>query len=548
MAYKQGVKGADVYTEEGVGDKTLVLYQMLVRNSSPIYIEEAIHTAFTDPSTTDSQLKDYLVLAFQTRDIRGGKGERDLFYTMLLAILKERPSLIRKAINLIPEYGCWRDCWKIWGLTVDNSATIQAIILDLVRWIYFEDLSKLDAGKSVSLLGKWLPREGSKYDHLAKVFANDFHSSIELQDDSLPWQGEGREKNSLTATLSMGNRLRQYRLNCVRLNEQLRTVEVDMCRATWAKINPATVPGRLLKRNRKAFLNENSKDGHLRWPSDKDRMDCRENFIQHTRNVLAGKAALRGADVVYPHEIVQSFLTDRMTAEEESVAQAQWNAIRDAVASGGGLRGCVPMSDFSGSMSGIPMYVSMALGILISEINDPAFKDSLVGFDQDPSWISFKGMTTLREKINHSLQFAQGLNTDFLKAAFLILDRLVEQQVPVDQAPKDLLVFTDMGFDAAKGLNTNWETQLTTIKNAFVEKGYSAPRIVVWNLRAEYKDFHARAHTEGVVMLSGWSPSALKTLQTNGVVLQTPYAALRELLDSPRYDRVREAWNQAKSM
>jgi hypothetical protein len=100
-----------------------------------------------------------------------------------------------------------------------------------------------------------------------------------------------------------------------------------------------------------------------------------------------------------------------------------------------------------------------------------------------------------------------------------------------------------MGFDAAAGSGRLWETQLTTIKKAFKENGYVPPRIVLWNLRSEYKDFHAKADTEGVVILSGWSPSALKTLQTNGVVLQSPYAALKEVLDSPRYDLVRAAWD-----
>jgi hypothetical protein len=154
-------------------------------------------------------------------------------------------------------------------------------------------------------------------------------------------------------------------------------------------------------------------------------------------------------------------------------------------------------------------------------------------------------MSTLREKVNHASRFAQGLNTNFMRATSLILRKLVEHAVPPDQAPKDLIVFTDMGFDQAVGRNFShelWETQLTTIKKAFIAAGYTAPRIILWNLRSDYRDFHAKADTEGVVILSGWSPSALQTLQTKGVVIQSPYEALRELLDAPRYDLVRDAW------
>jgi hypothetical protein len=263
--------------------------------------------------------------------------------------------------------------------------------------------------------------------------------------------------------------------------------------------------------------------------------------MDHTLKALSGKATVRAANVVYPHEIVQALLNNILSTEEEQLLQAQWNALRDKAKETGMLRGCVPMSDFSGSMAGTPLYVSLALGILLSEINEPAFKDYLLGFDADPSWINFTGMTTLREKVNHALKFAQGLNTDFFRATSLILRKLVEHAVPPSQAPKDLIVFTDMGFDQAAG-HAFWETQLSTIKKAFVAAGYTAPRIVLWNLRSEYRDFHAKADTEGVVILSGWSPSALQTLQTKGVVIQSPYEALRELLDAPRYDLVRDAW------
>jgi hypothetical protein len=66
------------------------------------------------------------------------------------------------------------------------------------------------------------------------------------------------------------------------------------------------------------------------------------------------------------------------------------------------------------------------------------------------------------------------------------------------------------------------------------------PRIVIWNLRAAYDDFHARADEEGVVMLSGWSPALFKVLQEKGVEVLTPYAALRLQLDDPMYQPVRD--------
>jgi hypothetical protein len=66
------------------------------------------------------------------------------------------------------------------------------------------------------------------------------------------------------------------------------------------------------------------------------------------------------------------------------------------------------------------------------------------------------------------------------------------------------------------------------------------PTIVIWNIAATCQDFHAKADTEGVVMLSGWSPSLFKVLQTKGVMSLTPEDALLIQLGDVRYDLVRQ--------
>jgi Domain of unknown function (DUF2828) len=578
---KYGVKGSDVYTEAGVGDLRVALFQQLVRGISDATVTDTIHRAFKDPSATKTQLQDYAVMTFQTRDVRGGKGERDVFYAMLLALFNENPQAIAPLIRLIPEYGCWKDCWKLWERcsgTV-HQAEIRNTIVDLAKWFYFEDLAKLqgkenlsligqwfnfkdlaklERKESLSLLGKWLPREKSKFHELAVRFADVFHPEI----------------------VDSKGRLRMYRKNCAKLNAELKTTEVNMCGHTWAEIEPSAVPGRLLKIARKAFLNEiverkgkpvrrgytknAAPKDNLRHPDDADRMACREHFQALTKKALSGEVTMKAADVVYPHELVAKhmFYHNHLSTDESDLLQAQWNAIRDkAAAESVGLQACVPMSDFSGSMSGVPLEVSMALGILISEINHPAFRGYLLGFDSTPSWIDLHDKPTLQSKVHHARRFAQGTSTDFQAACDLILRRLVEHKVPTADAPKDLIVFTDMGFDVACGAHQNgyytgnsyshnvkkqpWETQVQMIRRNFADHGYTAPRIVLWNLRAEYKDFHAKADEEGVVILSGWSPAVLKAIAKNGVQVKTPYEGLRELLDDTRYDKVRDAWSAA---
>ena len=207
-------------------------------------------------------------------------------------------------------------------------------------------------------------------------------------------------------------------------------------------------------------------------------------------------------------------------------------------------------------MDGMPKLISLALGILISEVTHNAFKDHILTFDHTPTWHSFKRCHTLKEKLD-SIQshLGTGLNTDFYKACMSILQKMKAHRVPVGEEPEDLIVLTDMGFDNAVNNKYEdvWQTQITMIRNEFHKageeiwgqgKGWKAPRIVIWNLRAEYKDFHAKADEEGVVQLSGWSPSVLKALQTNGVQLQTPYQGMRMILDDARYDAVRTLRNE----
>lgn len=531
---KLGVNGADVYTEVGVGDDRVSLFTMLNRGLEADYIQDHVYKIHAKNDT--EWMRDLWVMAFQTRDIRGGKGERKLFYQFIESLHQVNPAETAKMLSLVPEYGCWRDLWEIW----QRIPTLESAILELVRKTFVDDFNFMRLGSStqnarMGLLAKWLPREKSKtFPGLAKKIAQCLYRS----------------------ELSYKKQMMFYRTMCSEMNRVLKTVEVDMCSKSWAKIEPEAVPGRCLKIHDKAFLNESTKrnsDGELRFPDDKDRMECRAHFQEFVEGLKAGTKKAHGANVVLPHELVVKTQDYTTSADQHAIIQAQWDGIREETVKGGGLGKSVAMCDFSGSMHGTPMEISRALGILISEITHPAFRDHILTFDAVPQWHSFVGKKTLKEKLASIKGCGQGLNTDFYKACQCIIARMVQNKVPVGEEPEDLIVITDMGFDAASSPQSSsstmsaWETQLVRIRHHFLEAGerlwgkgcgWQPPRIVVWNVRAEFKDFHAKADEEGVVQLSGWAPSMLKALQT-GVKVQTPYEGMRCILDDARYDAVR---------
>ena len=501
----QGVKGADCYTHSG--SKVLDLFTQLVRGAS-------INPSLVKQCLAES-MDDTLVLAFQTRDIRGGKGERKLFRDLFSLILKEYPELAC-AIHLIPEYGRWDDVWSFMGLNVTVDKAIDSAVLEQFR---------LDQeSESPSLLAKWLPREvRNKENKLVLHFANLLFPSTPIT-----------------------QRLRVYRKTIAFFNSRINTVEIKMCARSWSSIDPGSVPGQLLKRNKNAFFNKKpvilrKRVVRLddRYPALEDRITCADNFRKH----MAAGRPVNGGQTTMPNEHVRKILEGAFSEDTDCVIEAQWAAIREETTAAGGLGDAVIMCDFSGSMDGVPKEVSLALGILGSEVAAPAFKDHILTFDSTPVWHSFAGLKSLRQKVESVGYLGQGTSTDFQAACALVLKRMIEHKVPAQEAPKQLIVITDMGFDAASTnqyfLKTaSWQTQFQMIRESFRAEGYEPPLIVCWNVSSSYTDTHATADEVGVVQLSGWSPSVLKALQS-GLEVQTPYEGLRILLDSPRYQAIR---------
>jgi hypothetical protein len=471
--------------------------------------------------------------------VRGGKGERDLFYVFFAELYKHQPLIAGLLVSLIPTYGCWRDMWAL----LEAVPELEDSIMAHVKSVFFADVALLKNGdvNRLSLLAKWLPRErcGS-------------------------WPGMARR--ICTALYGVRMQMVVYRKQVSALNKALKTVEINMCGGTWSQIVPAAVPGRNLKLHMNAFLNVGD-DGKPR-STIKDRVECRTHFLEFIANLKTGKAQAKGAHVVYPHEVVEQMLKHRYSVyrtmdvevrNQIDILQGIWDSIRtEAEKSAAAFRKMIPLCDFSGSMDGRPKLVSLALGILISEINHSAFRDHIMTFDSTPAWYSFKGKANLFEKLQSVNGLGQGLSTDFYKACSLIIDKMVAARVPIGEEPTDLIVLTDMGWDEASRptdrSGKSWKSQVQRIRDEYAEAGrllypgtdgWTVPRIIVWNLRAEFKDFQAKAVDTGVLMVSGWSPSVLKALQNGTIESMSPLAGLRSILDDVRYDPVRDVVKSA---
>jgi hypothetical protein len=508
-------------------------------------------------------------MAFQTRDVRGGKGERAIAYEMLKTLLEDSNvgSLATNILDLVPEYGCWRD------LFVLAQTHAKARVLDITEHQFHKDQATLAGGK-VSLMAKHAPRE-DKYPEQYKALANKLFADEP----------------------KFSRRLKMLRQALSAMNKASHTVEVQMCDKHFADIKPEEVPGRALQKYTKAFLNQPSTYRQALNPrpsAELDRIACAEHFSEHFAKAAKGQAKLNGSKTVFPHELIKkvvhsmarsrySYYDDEseprstnMTQEEKDAVVGVWNQMVKDAKEGGGLGRSLAMCDFSGSMQSsgtngdTPYWVSMALGLLISEVTTKEFEDVFLTFDSTPQFHHLPKGDIFERVASISEGIAQGTSTDFQKAMDLVLQRCKAMRVRPGEEPENLIVLTDMNWDQACGSHQasyftgnryrhhvkteSWQTHVEMIRESFKRagedmwgegQGLKMPRIVIWNIAATSADFHAKADTEGVVMLAGWSPSLFKVLQKEGVVIQTPLMALRCQLDDERYDPVRarvEAW------
>jgi hypothetical protein len=441
-------------------------------------------------------LSDLFVLMFQTRDCRGGKGEKMLFYVMLLELYKDYPETVISLLGEIPIYGYYKDFLilsemiskilsedNFGGLSVEygDLYRLHDSIIDIFASQLIKDKAELDASNNegrtplLSIAGKFAPREGKKFELVYKKLVKKLFSK------------------SSTAN-------KQYRQLVSSLTRALEVPEVLMCAQRYDEINFKKVPSLCLNRCRKAFLNElvtkkgsrhislspSEQETGNRHPDDEKRVQCRKNLQ------LASAEGKVNGKVLQPHELVAQLIKNSsISAIESSVYDAQWQKIKEGVLEGISkmnpelessainLGNLVPLVDVSGSMGGTPMEVAIALGILVSELSEPSFRDRFITFETTPHWVSLQGLTSLRNKVVKTKESPWGNSTNFAKALELILNVAIENSLSPEDIP-DLIAFSDMQFNVA---DSRGETMHERMKRRFAEAGIEIVDALIWHQR-----------------------------------------------------------------
>ena len=425
-------------------------------------------------------------ILFNARDIRGGQGEREVFRNLFKDLVSENSEIGEQLVELIPVYGRWDDL-----LVLEGTAVWDNVVNVIITQLRKDDVA-LTAGENVSLLGKWAPSiNASSADskRLGRVFAK-----------------------------RLGLNEREYRKFLTSLRSRIKIVEQKMCSKEWSEIDYEHLPSRAGFMYRKAFAKQDA-----------------TRYAEYLSAVEKGDKKIN-AGTIYPYEIVENYLYKG--ASNDKTIDLMWEALPNYM-EGQELNGLV-VADVSGSMGcmgGTPMAVSISLAMYIAERNTGIWKDKFITFSESPEVQTIVGKT-VGDRIRNLSSSAWGFNTD-LRAVFeSVLNAGIKNDVPDAEMPKKLIIVSDMQFDSC--CRSNKRTNFEQIEKMYRKAGYEMPQLVFWNVNAIGGNVPMSIHDTGTCLVSGCSPSILKSVLGGKVI--TPVDVMRDAVYTERYAPIGECF------
>ena len=431
---------------------------------------------------------DTALLILHTRDCRNGKGERTLAYDMMDILNKYDETLYFKILKpFVETYGRFEDYLEL-DLLIRNQTSnyMPHPELDMFIEKLREDIDNVGKNK-ISLASKWSPSEKGYY-----KFAH----------------------NYIAKYLTSGKKgyFKEYRQIISKLRAEINVVETKMSANDWDNIDYETVPSQAIKLYGRELIYPKSKglSGAFYRHSTK--------YTEYLKSVKTGEKKINIKGLL-PHQLIHEYITARKT---DDVIECQWNKLLEEVTKNQTLSNSTALVDVSGSMSGIPMEVAIALGLIIAELTD----GTVITFSEIPEFFKIQG-TSLYQKLKSIISMKWGMNTNFYSAMNLIL----QKAIITGKCPDTLFVFSDMQFDIACG-NTTYQHDV--IEKMFLERGFNMPKMVYWNLSGKAGSLPATLDSNGTIFISGFNPNLIKTV-LNGKSFN-PVDIINDIIEPYRFN------------
>jgi hypothetical protein len=443
------------------------------RQQTDKFILDLFNAAYAEDKTLA------LKVLFYSRDIRGGQGERKAFRTVFKHLANTDEVVAKKLLKHIPEFGRWDDILE----TVEGTP-LEIEALKLVSKQLRADLKS----ETPSLCAKWAPSEQASSD-VTRRLAKKVREYMKMSP-------------------------KQYRKMLSGLRAKLNILERQMCSKDWDSINFERVPSRAAMLYKDAF-----------------KKHAEEAYNAYLTKVKSGEAKIN-ASTLYPYE-----LTVKAMTQDDATIEAQWKALPNYLADN--PHNGLVVADVSGSMTCCataprPIDVSISLALYFAERNEGAFNGYFMTFSNKSKLVKVTG-NTLHEKVNNLSQAEWGMSTNLQSAFESILSHAVKGNVPEKDMPKTIYVISDMQFNVAVGDNSS--TNHEAIKAKYKKAGYNLPSIVFWNVNASSKQSPVKMDEKGTCLVSGCSPSILKSVLSAKVI--SPMDVMLETINSERYESIK---------
>jgi hypothetical protein len=317
---------------------------------------------------------------------------------------------------------------------------------------------------------------------------------------------------------------KRYRKILSALRKHIDVLETKMCSGKWSEINFERVPSKASLNYRKAF----GKHDQVRYAA-------------YLESVKKGEAKIN-AGAVFPYEIFKSLVGTNFygsaspSAQDILQADLQWKAMPNWM--GKNEHKGLVIADLSGSMfwhnGALPALVAISLAIYFAERNVGPYKDLWMNFSESPSFQRLKGLN-IWEKYQNMDKNNWGGTTNLQSAFDMILTTARQNKVSQKDMPQALYIVSDMEFDSA--CMNNDKTNFQVMKEKYEAAGYTMPRVIWWNVASRNDNFPIRADDTGTALVSGCSPSILKSLLS--AITFDPLSVVYETVNTERYERVK---------
>lgn len=419
---------------------------------------------------------------FETESPQRGQGNKDESLKRMLWIAYKHPETFYANLWLLPLVGCWKDLWVLMGIDHKNE---------------------LDHSKFFELMKKGLAHDDMK-DLVLKYMP-------QIKAESKCKTTRAKVMNQLAKEFAKDLGITQKEYRKMKASGVGHVFQQKISRGLFAELDWNRIPGKALTMlvSGKFLGNNKLEKSYLEWI----------------------KAQPTAKFTGYVYELYTKGLKATSLLQTVTYDKQFDGLIALAKEKTGAIQGNVWCAlDTSGSMeshvteNARAIDICVSLGIYFSALNEGAFKDHVIMFDNKSTVKKLKG--TFTEKIAQIRSMATAWGGTNFQSVIDEIVRIRKQfpDVPVSDYPTTLLVVSDMQFNPAgngdwrgggygsgytpAADHTNYEAAMAKLEAV----GLPRIGIVWWDVTGRKTDFPSTIDDKGTYMVSGFDGSIITML------------------------------------